>query len=373
MVIKLNTQKDEYKTAKENYVEVLKNDASTPTEIETAWVNMQDKLVDSLTRQIKEEVIQNGDASGLINKNLLTGEERKFFNSITTDVGTKDETLLPEKTVVRVFEDLTTDHPLLTALNVQTTGLKTKIITSDTTGTAAWGPIFGDIKGQLDAMFSTEDVTQGKATAFVVLPKDLVEYGPEWIELFVRTQIVETFSVALEQGFLLGAGPLLHEPIGLIKELTQTVSPTTGYANKEPLGTLTLTNPTTAIQELGAVYKHLAVKENGKYMKVNGKVNVVVNPLDAIDLETNFTVLNANGEFVQAVPRNLKIIESIFMNPGQLLFFVEGRYDAAVGGSLSMKVYNQTLALEDCDLYIAKQYAFGKPRDNKAAALYTLA
>lgn len=372
MVIKLNNLTDGYEQARTNYVNVVKNENSTPEQVEEAWSNMQEELVNSLTKKITNEVNRNGYQSSLINKNMLNGEERQFFNSLTTEVGFATETLLPEKTVNRIFEDLTTDHPLLAALNIQTTGLKTRYITSDTSGTAVWGKIFGEIKGQLDVLFSSEDITQGKLTAFVVVPKDFKDYGPEWTELFVRTQIVETFSLALEQGYLLGAGPELDEPVGLIKDLASPVSPTTGYANKTAIGELTFADAATTVTELAKVYKRLAVKENGKFMKIKGKVYMIANPVDAIELESRFTVLTANGEFVSAVPFGLKIIESEFMMQGEVLFFVEGRYDASIGGNLGVKEYKETLALEDCNLYIAKQFAFGKARDNKAAILYTL-
>ncbi|WP_256089949.1 ribosomal protein bL12, partial [Staphylococcus aureus] len=40
----------------------------------------------------------------------------------------------------------------------------------------------------------------------VVLPKDLNDFGPAWIERFVRVQIEEAFAVALETAFLKGTG-----------------------------------------------------------------------------------------------------------------------------------------------------------------------
>ena len=54
---------------------------------------------------------------------------------------------------------------------------------------------------------------KNKLTAFVVLPKDLNDFGPAWIERFVRVQIEEAFAVALETAFLKGTGK--DQPIGL--------------------------------------------------------------------------------------------------------------------------------------------------------------
>lgn len=374
MVIKLKQSKDNmavYNEKRAAYANMVKNGASVE-EQETVWSEMQDALVEGLRNEISSKFDHPMYNDDEFTKSTLNATERKFFNSITTDVGTKNEILLPETTIDRIFEELTTDHPLLQVLNLRTTGIKTRIIQSDKTGTAVWGKVFGEIKGQLDVLFTDENVMQGKLTAFVVVPKDITEYGPQWVEAFVRAQIVETFSLALEQGFLRGAGPVKDEPIGLIKDLSAGESPTSGYTDKTSSGTLTFSNSTTIVNELSNVIKHLAVKENGKSMKVKGKVYIVANPVDAIEIEKRCTVLTSDGVYVQAIPFGVKIIESEFMNTGELLCFVQDRYDAFIGGGVNIKKFDQTLALEDCNLYTSKQFAFGKARDNKSAVLFTL-
>lgn len=129
-----------------------------------------------------------------------------------------------------------------------------------------------------------------------MVPKDIESYGPVWVEAFVRTQIVETFKIALEQGFLLGSGPEVDEPIGLIENLSAGSTPGTGYTDKTSTGTLTLANSTEIVNELSGVIKQLAVKENGKKVIVKGKVYVIANPVDAIEIETRCTVLTQDGK-----------------------------------------------------------------------------
>ena len=65
-------------------------------------------------------------------------------------------------------------------------------------------------------------------------------------------------------------------------------------------------------------------------------------------------------------------MESDFQKSGKVTTFVSGRYDAFAAGALVIKEYDQTLALEDCRLFTAKQFAFGKAQDNKVAAVWTL-
>ncbi len=63
---------------------------------------------------------------------------------------------LPEETIDRIFEDLTTNHPLLADLGIKNAGLRLKFLKSETSGVAVWGKIYGEIKGQLDAALSEE-------------------------------------------------------------------------------------------------------------------------------------------------------------------------------------------------------------------------
>ncbi|MFB6800446.1 phage major capsid protein [Peribacillus butanolivorans] len=375
MTIKLNNHTKSYDEAKKAYAQVVKNESSTPEQIENAWNSMQDELVTSLRTQITEAVqTQNADQTILATRgvNVLTSEETKFFNAVVQSDGFTDDIILPETTVDRIFEDLTTDHPFLSEINLQKVGLLTRIIKSDPSGAAVWGKVFGEIKGQLDAAFREENVTQSKLTAFVVLPKDLDKFGPSWIEAYVRTQITETFAVALENGFINGAGTVKDEPIGLIRDLEASVNQTTGHAKKAVAGILTFADSDTTVKELSKVMKYLSTKSNDKSVNVGGKVVLVVNPTDAWEVKAQYTFLNANGTYVTALPFNLRIVESEFAEAGEVIAFVNNRYDAYTAGGVQINKYDQTLALEDCNLYTAKQFAFGKAEDNKAAAIYTL-
>ena len=95
-------------------------------------------------------------ASLTTNDKQLNAADRKFYNEINKNVGYKEETLIPEETIDRIFENLTTEHPLLSEIGLKNAGLRLKFLKSETSGTAVWGQIFGEIKGQLDAAFSDE-------------------------------------------------------------------------------------------------------------------------------------------------------------------------------------------------------------------------
>lgn len=360
---------NEFKTARQEFLNAVQN--GLPQEKQN---ELYDAMINEMVEDTKRQAILEAEKALDMTSadKALTNEQRQFFNAINTEVGYKDEKLLPEETINKIFEDLTTEHPLLAALNLKNAGLRLKFLRSETEGVAVWGKIFSEIKGQLDAHFSDDVAIQSKLTAYVAVPKDLKDYGAAWIESFVRTQIEEAFAVALELAFLTGDG--VDKPIGLNREVKKGVAITDGkYPEKASSGTLTFKDAQTTVNELKEVMKKLSVSEDGKKrLNVAGKVRLVVNPQDALDLAAQYTFLNQNGVYVTAIPYNIEIIDSVAQPTGKVTFFVEGRYDAYVGGGILIRKYDQTLAIEDMDLFTAKQMAYGKAQDNNAALVYDL-
>ncbi|WP_053016419.1 phage major capsid protein [Staphylococcus haemolyticus] len=370
MTIKVKDKLKSYQDHKAHFAELVQNGASDE-EQSKAFGEMFDALSNDLRDEISAEVNNRVVDNGILAKRSqspLTSEERKFFNEINTEVGYKEEKLLPETVIERVFDDLSTEHPLLSKINIQNAGLVTRIIKADATGQAVWGKIFGEIKGQLDAAFNEEEFKQSKLTCFVVVPDDLTMFGPNWVERFVRTQIEEAISVALEAGFLTGEGAAKNQPVGLMKDLQSNG----GVVDKTSSGTLTFADADTTVNELKDVLKGLSVKEDGKPVKIDGKVVLVVNPQDSWDIQARYTYLTANGGFVTVLPYNVSIVTSEFVPANKLVAFVSDRYDAVRGGGLTVKKFDQTLALEDCILYTAKTFAYAQPADNNASRVYDL-
>ncbi|EKP3951875.1 phage major capsid protein [Listeria monocytogenes] len=372
MTIKLKNNLVNYEEKRTAFVNAIKNEETQETQ-NKAYVEMVDAMAADIMEQAKKEARQEADqyiSASRTDKNI-TNEEIKFFNDINKEVGYKEETLLPQTVVDEIFEDLTTEHPFLASIGMRTTGLRTKFLKSETSGLAVWGKIFGEIKGQLDATFSEEESIQNKLTAFVVVPKDLENFGPVWVKRFVVTQIEEAFAVALESAFIIGDGK--DKPVGLTRKVGKGTNVVDGvYPEKVASGTLTFASSKVTVNELTDVYKYHSVKENGKPLNVAGEVTLLVNPTDAWDVKKQYTSLNANGVYVTALPYNLNIIESLFVPEKKAISYVAKRYDALIGGALNISTFDQTLAFEDLNLYAAKQFAYGKAKDEKAAAVWTL-
>lgn len=366
MTLKLG---DEFNQARDNFLNAVQNNEpeEKQSELYGEMVNQIAEEARNQARQETQSVIATNPAEA-----KMSARERKFFNEIDTNVGYKEDILLPQETFDRIFEDLTTEHPLLSKIGLRNAGLRMKFLKSETEGVAVWGKIFGEIKGQLDAAFSEEETIQNKLTAFVVIPKDLQDYNVSFIEEFVRTQINEAFAVALEAAFVSGDGD--DKPIGLNRDINNgsTSGSTTTYPEKDPEGTLTFADPDKTVDELTDVYQFHSVKENGHPLAVEGRVSMIVNPSDLWNVKKQYTSLNAQGTYVTALPYNLDIVESVAQETGKVTTFVQNRYDAFLGGGMTIRKYDQTLAIEDMDLYTAKQMAYGKAKDIKATAVWTL-
>src|SRR5699024_3581251 len=110
----------------------------------------------------------------------------------------------------------------------------------------------------------------------------------------------------------------------------------------------------------------------GKPLNVDGKVVLVINPKDSWKMRAKFTTRNDQGTYITNVPFDFKIVPSVFATAEEAIAFVRNRYDAFRGGGVEVKEYKETLAIEDCNLHVAKTFAFGKPRDNNAAHVYKL-
>lgn len=364
-----------FQAKKEAFSNLVKQGADNEGQAQ-AYSDMMNALTGDLKDYIDNEVKsrvgainEKGMAAGLPEK------ETKFFNALAAgdfSHSEKQEIVFPETVVDKIFEDMVNEHPFLQLIKLQNTGLRLKFLKSDTKGTAVWGDINGEIRGQLTGTFTDENATQSKLTAFVAVPNDVLEYGAPWIKTFVVTQIQEAFAAALESAFLVGDGK--SKPIGLNRQVQENVSVTGGvYPEKASSGTLTFKDAETSKTELIGVVKALSVKENGKPYVAKGKVVLAVQPGASLDIEAAATMQNVNGQWVYALPFGIQTVESEYVPEGKVIAFVPDRYDAYTAGDVVIKEFDQTLAMEDGYLYTAKRFAYGKAQDDNAAKVYDLA
>lgn len=362
---------NEFEQTRQNFLNAVTNGA--PQEEQAKLYN---EMIESMTSEMMSQArsAAHEEVSAMNPYDAkMSSEAREFFNAIEKTAPVGVEKLFPQETIDRIFEDMVKARPLLEQIGLRNAGIRLKFLKSTQTGQAVWGKINGEIQGQLKQEFSEEEAIQSKLTAFVVIPKDSEKFGPAWLQSFVSTQITEAFATALEAAFLNGDGN--DKPIGLSRTLTGTVaSGSTTYAEKAVETTkLTFADSATVVKELTTVYKYHSVKSDGTTpVAVEGNVVMVVNPADAWDVKKQYTSLNAQGVYITSMPYNLILVESVAQTAGKVTTFVKGRYDALVGGGIEFGRFTETYALEDLNLYTAKQFAYGKAKDEKAAAVWKL-
>ena len=370
-----------YEEAQQNYAKLVKSEDSTSEEKAEAFSDMMNSLGSDTVDYIKKQVDNKTEEFLDMKKQdpSLTAEEITFLNEVKTDSSldkpSSTDILVPETVIDRVMEDLSSDHPLLGVIGLKNNGIRLKFLTSDDSGAAVWGDFMGDIQGQLKAKFGQSTAIQSKLTAYMVLPKDLKDFGANYIMNYIVTEIREAMAVAAESAFLSGDG--VQKPIGLDRDLSAGVAATDGsgtvtYPAKAPAGTLTFSNSKESAKQIAEVLIKLSKKENGKPLNVSGKVIFVMSPAQHLRLEAQFMVQNLNGQFVTALPFGMQIVESQFQADDSTTVFVQGRYDAVEAGDMTIKAYDQTLAFEDEWLYTVKHFYYGKARDNNAALVYKL-
>lgn len=360
------------------------NPKATDEEVKEKYTEYMNAYTEDLANKIRQDIRQEAQDNSVLNArkvNQLTSDEKKFYNAlvsedhVNTDVNWKDGELLPETVVDRIFEDIESEHPLLEHIKINRTGLKTRIIRSNPEGQVVWGKIFGEIRGQLDATFYEQDLTLGKATAFVVVPKDLKDAGVQWVDRYVRLQIKEAFAVAIEKTAIVGLGKAQDQPVGLMKEINRANGAVT---DKPVAGTLTLADAKTSISEIGGVIKNLSTKEfydkqgnvkTSKGASVLNNVVIALNPADYIYTGVAFMQLH-NGQFVSPIPFNVTFTQSEFVPMGKAVAFDKTRYNFYAGSDVIVRTFDQALALEDMDLYTAKQFLYAEPDDNKTSFVY---
>lgn len=377
---------DSTKNARVAFNNVSAQNDATPEQVNAALEEYVTAIAVDAGNQVRSEYeeLKNVSDNSILQArgiHVLTAEENRFYNEVTKTGGFEDDNVWPETILERVFEDIQLDRPLLRIINFAPSSAKTKIIRGRRKGVAVWGPLHKDLEGQLDAEFGASEFTQLALTAFFLISNDTLDLGPRWVDRFVRLCLQEAIAEAWEKVIVAGDGD--DKPIGMLKDLDGSV--TLGvYPDKTSAGTLTFADSATMVKELAGVmtraakYKHKIGKDDAgtdKYRKVNGKIFLIVNPVNYYEIVARVTTQNVNGAFVTNLPfiSQDRIIESLEVPANKLIAFVEGEYDASQSRAEKVYVYKETFAMKRATLYAVDLLGNGRPANNDAAQVYDIA
>lgn len=316
-------------------------------------------------------LVQSADNNILVGRGVrvLTSEERQYYEKIIDAMKSKspqqaltliDETL-PTTVIDAVFDDITEEHPLLSAINFQNTGILTEILISTQDGQhlATWQKLSDDITKQLAAGTDVIKLAQNKLSAFIPICKAMLEIGPVWIDRYVRTILAEAIANGIEKASILGTG--VDEPVGMTKDPNGVFHAQNGYPDLVAVPLKEITPET-----YGGILAALAVGPNGLQRKVS-EVLFICNPVDYYTKVMPAVMYRLpDGTWANRFPHPTNIIQSVYVPANKAVIGIGKRYFFGLGTSKGGKIeYSDHYKfLEDDRYYLTKLYGDGKPLDS---------
>lgn len=339
----------------------------------SAMEEMLQLFADSV-RQENKELRQERDVQVLASRGIrqLTAKEREYYQKLGEAMKSKDprqavnnlDVVMPETIFDDIFTNLTTDHPLLDAVNFMNTNGAIKMM-MNTNGyqRAAWGKLCDDIIKELTSGFKEVDAGLLKLSAFISICKAMLDLGPEWLDRYIRQMLTEALANGMEYGIVAGSGN--DEPIGMNRQVGENVTVTGGvYPEKAPVKVNDF-SPST----MGNLVSIMAADPNGNARVVSGLI-LVVNPQDYFQkVMPATTIQGPDGTYRNDVfPYPMKVIQSPAKPRGRASFGIGRLYWAFAGMNRNGRIEysDEYRFLEDERVYLVKTYANGMPADNNA-------
>ncbi|GAB6605632.1 phage major capsid protein [Bacillus cereus] len=326
--------------------------------------SIQQNIINEARQAVNEDL---SDQQVMVSRGLqvLTKDEQSYYNEVIANKGfAGTETLVPATVFERVFEYLRVNHALLNHIQfVNTTGVTQWVVKKGYVQSAWWGKLCEEIKELLDDGFEVIATNLYKLSAYVPICNAMLDLGPIWLDRYVREILAESMAIALEEAIVNGTGK--DQPIGMMKDLKAAV--TNGvYSDKTatPLADLT---PTSLGKEV------MAPLTNGGRRAV-GNALMIVNPLDYWEkIFPATTFLTQNGAYVSGVlPIPATVIQSLAVPKGKMVAGIASDYFMGVGSTQKMESSKEYRFLEDETVYLSKQYANGRPKDNDSFLVFDI-
>lgn len=327
----------------------------------------------ALFEELRSETDQNVimERGGL---RRLSQKETEFYQKYIAAASSRNprqevnnlDVVMPQTVIEAVFEDMGTEHPLLSRIDFTYSGAAIKMVTN-TNGyqEAAWGPLCSDIVQELTSGFRQIEATLYKLSAFIPVCKAMLDLGPAWLDRYVRRVLGIALLNGWERGIVMGNGK--DQPIGMIRQVGDDVTTTGGvYPEKAAIKVTDF-----SLATFGNLVSILAAGPNGNPRPVNDLI-LLVNPQDYYQKIGPATrMLTANGTYVDVTPYPMDIIQSVVLPRGKAVFGIAKRYQAFAGMNEDGRIeYSDDYRfLEDERVYIIKTYGNGFPLDNNAFLL----
>lgn len=292
----------------------------------------------------------------------LTAEEKQWIDRAIKQEDTSSLTgneidYLPETTVSYIFEDLKTAHPLFQYIDWAPAGVQ-KWFLSERSGKATWGKLTRAIIDKIEAGIKTLDLEVNSLSAFMFVPKAIINMGYKWIDRFVRTVLLEVNEEGLETGIIAGNGN--DAPIGLLKDLEGSVQSGV-YPDKTPV----------AITDLGPdSFGKLVLPTLNRGGKRNVDTIVIIANQNELDTKIYKAthVLGFNGYVKADNYKNFVYVASPDVPENKAIAYIPKKYTAGISRMGIDYSYHYKF-LEQLRTYTVLTYGNGRLKSNDDAVV----
>jgi len=344
-----------------------------------AMTGFFDAMNEAVLQRAAEEIEARGQDNAVLSArgaNVLTNAEREYYTGLADALKSADpraavlnyEVAMPQTVIDRIVGMIKKAHPLLDKINFVSTAYLTRILANAKPAQlAAWGKITSAVQKEIEGAVQEISLTMCKLSAFMAISMDLVELGPEWMDVYARETLAEAIACALETAVVTGDGK--DCPIGMIRDVSPTASVQDGVYPKQEAVAVTRLDAAT----LGTLLAKLARDPNDptKARNVDPRdIILVFNPFDYWAKVFAATTILVNGQYVNnCLPIPAEIFQCEGLEQGEAVIGIAPYYFAGVGpaGKTGTIAADDSVKfLEDQRAYKAKLQGNGRPLDQYA-------
>lgn len=291
----------------------------------------------------------------------LSQEEKKFyegFKDIKQSITANQIDIIPTEIIDRTLDDVKKASPILKLVNMAPANVKKWIVASHS-GTAVWGMLTDEVKGELSAEVTALNIEIHMLSAYLVIPKAIRELSLEFVDRYFMAILSEAMQDGLVKGYLDGDGKT--GPIGIFRQIGTTNGDGTQKAK-------TVSTKITKFSPKGLAEVRKTLTNDGK--RVVSKLYLICNPADEAEYVDPCMYGEAlTGGYVNKSFIEIEKIVDANCPKGKAAFTIEGYYTMGTTG-VRVNEYDQTKAMENADLIIATCFANGRAVDDNVAVIF---
>lgn len=345
-------------------------------EMEKAWEAFGDEICEKIRADFADyESAKNDSVLAQRGYRVLTSNEKAWYANVANalksvdpkqafiDILTSDDKndIMPETIIEDVLKYLQETRPLLAKVKFQNAGFSTKwIINDNSVQRGGWGKIDASITDEIEGSLKVLVIEQSKYSAFCIIPLDILDMGPQFLDAFIRATLAEALGLGLEEAIVNGSG--VNMPCGMMRNPNGSFDQSTGYPEKTPVNVTSF-----APAEYGALVAKVAKTEKGK-QRTFGSVGMLCNMSDYLTkIMPATTMLTANGGYASNLfPFPTEVIQCNAVPEGKAVLGILDDYTLAVGGKRNGNIEfdDSVKFLDDARTFKLVQHAAGRAYDD---------